>query len=644
MPLPVPTLDDRRFQDFVDEAKRAIPRHCPEWTNHNLNDPGVALIELFAWMSEQVIYRLNQVPDRLYLQFLNLLGIEPFAPGVASTDLTFWLSDVLDHEVRVPAGSQVATMAGTGDAVVFSTVRELVITPPVLAHTLSVTADPDARDLLPILRSGVAVDCFGPDPVEGDALYLGFTEPLPGTALRLNITAQAAGMGIHPDRPPILWQAWTGQEWTPVTVHRDSTGGLNRPGELILLMPGAHVARAVGGRTASWVRVVLQDPDPGEPGYTRPPRISSLTASAVGGTVPAQHVELVEAEVLGRSDGGPGQVLRTSRRPVAPRRPGEEVTVTGATGTDVWTEVADFTRSGAQDKHYVWEGASGEIRFGPSVRQPDGSVRRHGAAPLEGSLIGVTGYRVGGGAAGNVGARTLVAPRSPLPYITTVSNLRAATGGSDPETVDEVKVRGPLTLRTGRRAVTAADFEQLSLESSPRLARARCAVPETDGGPVRLLLVPRRPPAPGLRNVDEFALEEELLEEVTAGLEPRRLVGSRIELTTPYYIGVAVEVSVRAATGHSAAAVRQTAEETLRTWLDPLHGGADRSGWPFDRHLTGSAVVHRLEGLAGVANIEDVRLYEYDLRRGERVGPVRDVLTLDADSLFLPGELMVVAR
>ena len=62
MALPAPNLDDRTFQDIVDEAKRLIPRYTPEWTNHNLSDPGVALIELFAWMSEMVLYRVNRCP------------------------------------------------------------------------------------------------------------------------------------------------------------------------------------------------------------------------------------------------------------------------------------------------------------------------------------------------------------------------------------------------------------------------------------------------------------------------------------------------------------------------------------------------------------------------------------------------------
>jgi predicted phage baseplate assembly protein len=329
---------------------------------------------------------------------------------------------------------------------------------------------------------------------------------------------------------------------------------------------------------------------------------------------------------------------------VAPRRPGEHLIVTGPAGGEVWTEVDDFTRSGPRDRHYVWDGASGAIRFGPAVRQPSGKVRRYGVTPATSSLISVTGYRVGGGVTGNVGARTLIAARTPLPYVTTVTNLFPATGGSDPESIDELKTRGPLTLRTGHRAVTAADFEQLTLESSPRIARVRCTAPELPGGPVRLLIVPRLPDPARLRAIDDLALEDALLEQVEATIEPRRLVGTRIELTAPYYLGVSAEVTVRVAGGRNGAAVRQDAETVLRTWLDPLEGGADRTGWPFDRELTTAALALRLEGLEGIAAIEDVHLYEYDLRSQTRVGPAREVLKLSPDCLFLPGELTVVTR
>ena len=83
MPLPDPQLDDRRFQDIVNEAKGLIPRYCPEWTDHNVSDPGVTLIELFAWMTDLLLYRVNQVPDKMYVHFLELIGVRLAPPRPA---------------------------------------------------------------------------------------------------------------------------------------------------------------------------------------------------------------------------------------------------------------------------------------------------------------------------------------------------------------------------------------------------------------------------------------------------------------------------------------------------------------------------------------------------------------------------------
>ena len=60
---PHPTSTTARFQDLVDDAKRLVQQRCPDWTDHNVSDPGVTLIEAFAQMVDQLIYRLNRVPD-----------------------------------------------------------------------------------------------------------------------------------------------------------------------------------------------------------------------------------------------------------------------------------------------------------------------------------------------------------------------------------------------------------------------------------------------------------------------------------------------------------------------------------------------------------------------------------------------------
>ena len=75
MPILPPGLDDRRFDDLVEDLLARIPAHTPEWTNPRLGDPGRTLIELFAWLGDTLLYRANLIPERQRLAFLSLLGI-----------------------------------------------------------------------------------------------------------------------------------------------------------------------------------------------------------------------------------------------------------------------------------------------------------------------------------------------------------------------------------------------------------------------------------------------------------------------------------------------------------------------------------------------------------------------------------------
>src|ERR1700748_713678 len=109
MPLPAPNLGDRRFQDLVDDAKRLVQRRCPEWTDHNVSDPGVTLIETFAYMTDQLLYRLNRGPERNYIKCLTLIGVRLFPPTAATTSVTFWLSAPQETTVVVASGIEVAT-------------------------------------------------------------------------------------------------------------------------------------------------------------------------------------------------------------------------------------------------------------------------------------------------------------------------------------------------------------------------------------------------------------------------------------------------------------------------------------------------------------------------------------------------------
>ena len=117
MVLPAPNLDDRRFQDLVDDARRLVQRRCPEWTDHNVSDPGITLIETFAYLVDQVLYRLNRVPERSYVTFLELMGVELFPPSAARVPVTFWLTAPMEEDRVVEAGTEVATRTAADERV-----------------------------------------------------------------------------------------------------------------------------------------------------------------------------------------------------------------------------------------------------------------------------------------------------------------------------------------------------------------------------------------------------------------------------------------------------------------------------------------------------------------------------------------------
>ena len=649
MPLPAPSLDDRSFQDIVDEAKRLIPRYCPEWTNHNLSDPGVALIELFAWMSEMILFRLNQVPDRLYTKFLDLVGIEPFPPSVARTDLTFWLSTPLDHAVTVPEGTPVAT-SGTpgGNEVLFATAEDLVIAPPELMAAKTGIAGNEQLlvDAWDDLRfDDTEVTCFGSQPVApDDSIYLGFSSSLAGSIIRLSITASIEGIGVDPRDPPIVWEAWSGETWLQMPVHSDTTGGLNREGQILLRVPPAMAPLTLGGTRAFWMRARLVAAREGQATYQASPRLSSVRADTLGGTVAAEHASVFGPETLGRSDATPGQSFTLSHAPVLPRREEEHLRIATASTTAEWSEVADFTASGPADLHYVLDGATGTFTFGPSVRYADGSVRQHGAIPPDGAEIVMTRYRHGGGAAGNLGDGTLTVMRTSLAYIDRVTNLVPATGGVDAEGPTNAKIRGPLTLRTGERAVTVRDFERLTLEASSEVARVRCLAPESEAAPVRLLVVPHLKAQPEAHELDDYALADPLVDAITGHLEPRRLLGTTVAISTPYYQGVTVAALIQALPGRPSTIVRQRALDLLYRYVNPLTGGSDGDGWPFDVDLNAAPIAEMLEAIEGVERVDEVLLFEFDLRTGRRYGIGRELIRLDRQSLFLSARHQIVVR
>jgi predicted phage baseplate assembly protein len=633
--LPAPNLDDRRFQELVDEAKRMVQSKWPDWTgwtDHNVSDPGVTLIETFAYMVDQLLYRLNRVPDRTYIKLLDLVGLQLHPPTGALVPATFWLSAPQTSSITIPVATEVATeRTETADAVVFATTEPLEIVSTELAAVGSVPSGGALTDLTDPLGAGREVHLFSSPPQRNDALYVGLSAAAPSCVVAVRLFGHVEGYGINPDQPPRVWQAFCGSEWVDCEIERDETGGFNRSGVVVLHIPAGHEMSIIGNRSCGWLRCLVTEPAPGEPSYDASPRVERMEAFTVGGTVEAIHSEEIHWETLGLADGTAGQELPLRHHPVVASvepeiidelYPATDVLDSTPARSRQWTRVESFAGCNAADFVFVIDSARGIVQFPPAVRQADGTVRPYGAIPASGNELRIRSYRTGGGRVGNVAARSIRHLRSSLPGISTVENRTAAVGGVDGETIDEAKVRGPLMLRTRDRAVTASDFEHLTREAAPEIARVMCPdSAASEPGTVRVLIVPAVPADP--EAVDPIRFEQlrpspETLERIAQYLDERRVVGVRVVVETPLYQGLTVVTRLRVRRESNPAEVRARALNSLHRYYHPTIGGPEGRGWPFGRPIHAGEVHAALQDVPGVDYVDETLLFPYDVSTGQR--------------------------
>jgi hypothetical protein len=250
--IPPPKLDDRTFNDIVEEAIRMIPRYAPEWTNHNPSDPGITLIELAAWMTDLLIYRLNQVPDKNYVAFLNLLGIKLRPPRSARALLQFGLVEQASKQ-RIGRGTQVSTpQASEIETVTFETARDVVVCnarPDRCFCYFDETYAENSRYLDQVVDGGFEV--FGGAQRVERFIYLSdprFANAGESSVLRIFLGCPERG---GRDLARLLeWEYWNGTRWreieqAPLEVDR---------GEVAFLGPFAFEPTTVNHLEGLWMR------------------------------------------------------------------------------------------------------------------------------------------------------------------------------------------------------------------------------------------------------------------------------------------------------------------------------------------------------------------------------------------------------
>ena len=628
MPLELPTLDDRSYDDILAELRTRIARYTPEWrpvwNDMNHSDPGITLAQLFAWLSEMMIFRMNRVPELAQVKFLQLLGIELRPAQPARVEITFAVAgDWLEPYVDVPARTQVSASAD-GPPLVFETERPL----RALACALkSVQAYDGAQyeDLTPasdtVQADGEGFAPFGEDtPREGAALVLGLgfpgthpnAERFPGLTLELAFFRAEPAGGARTRRcgpeatlaytpAKLQWEGWDGERWTALDALGDETFAFTQSGHVMVRVPsdnrlkpdhvGAYEENDPSGNPQPplfWLRARLARSQ-----YERPPRLSAVRTN----TVPALQAQSVEAEVLGGADGSRNQKFRLANAPVL--KGSLRIEIDDGTGARAWEPKDDLLGSGQRDEHVEVNWTSGELRFG------DGE---NGAIPIanpdnpDANIVAVY-YRYGGGSRGNVAAgavKNLLTPVAGLDPGAT-HNLFAAAAGFDEERFEEAQLRARRALRARERAVTAEDFEHLLEQLAVRRAQVLPLVhPDFPGvkvpGAITAIVVPDSPsPTP--------TPSDALLRAVCEYLDARRLLTTELFVVGPRYIPVSARMIVVAEDGADPGEVRLAVEAAIEKYLHPLHGGDDGAGWPFGGAIRHSKIMRQVFTAPGVDSV-----------------------------------------
>jgi predicted phage baseplate assembly protein len=630
MTLPLPKLDTLRYDSLVAEARDLLPYRAPEWTDHNAHDPGVTLLELFAWLTEAGSYRLDRVSPASERAFLRLAGYS-LRPAQTARAVVAFEAGSAAAAVTLPAGVQLATADGKTR---FQTGTPFQVVAARVVALLSETSSGQLQH-----RTTASFQPFGPRPAIGDAFYIGFDRALSPANSRVRAFAvsddlardeltwrdlhaehrrmrrdSSAGCRRAAHRHTTLWDhhgvrvAWEyfdGTHWQALPGLRDATRALSLCGPLRFRAPCDMRAGGVTDHGSQWFircRLVCGE-------YDCAPRLTALLLNAVV----ARHAADNAPRAAGVSNGQALQRFEVSDDAIVPGSTQITLTLPDATQS-VWSERPEFDRSGPLAYHHVVDTTRGQVVFG------DG---RAGRVPQAGASVSAR-WQTGGGTSGNLPARSLVSLAatgsatglpdwSTVRAALTITQPVAAWGGAQAETLGAAKARAVLAVAQARCAVTLHDFEQAALQvPGAPVARAHAVAefhPQLACLPAAgcitvVVLTPcvrsRPDPTPALCRA------------VRSYVDASRPVATEVHVTGPDWTRISVKATLRVRSGANSALttapLRAEARRSIDAFFDPLTGGPEGQGWPFGRPVYRSEVLALLDALPGVAAVERLAL------------------------------------
>lgn len=382
--LPRIPLDDRTFESILQEARRGIPGHLPEWTDENTHDPGITFLELFSWLSEMQQFYLSRVPERNLRKFLDLLGVTPKEAASAEAEVSF---GNVREPVLLPKGTKLQA-----EDQLFETLDSAKLLPLTIDRIVTRT-ELEASDRSASNTGGnVAFYAFGKEAGTDSRLYIAFDrEPVVGETISLHIrlAEDSGGADFANGKPEGVipsarvawkiygWEEENGASWLPLNLIEDDTLHLTYSGRITFRVTAPVrpvIVHPAGDRPRYWISCTLE-----ESGYELPPRIDRLLLN----TVRARQQDTKSEQLTYDSNAESG--LAVTEDSFLARYGKLRVQVREPDGRwREWREVSDFENTDSESRCYVIERHSGvngpvTVRFGNGVQ---GAIPREGAGNI----------------------------------------------------------------------------------------------------------------------------------------------------------------------------------------------------------------------------------------------------------------------
>ncbi len=257
-------MDDKTYKEIREEALSLIPHYTPEWTNHNPSDPGVTLVELFSWMTEMVLFRLNKVPEKTYLALLDLMGLSLSSPQASRVLLTFKPTAGYEGLLDIKKGFRVSTGRNDGDqAISFETDKRIGIRENRIVSCISSFQSRISDFTEPLHHQGEGFPLFRASDEVSRYLYIQsadfqFLQESNLVCLQMKQAGEVASAASELIRF-FSWSLWDGERWQPVEPAYFHKGERRKENTVYFSGPLNIASREIDGQEGFYIRACLDE-------------------------------------------------------------------------------------------------------------------------------------------------------------------------------------------------------------------------------------------------------------------------------------------------------------------------------------------------------------------------------------------------